>query len=187
MSSGALIQELLDDLTPQTRCDDCLSDELTIRPRQTVNQLCRLLAAQNRISRARATCTRCGKLKTSNSSNSSPSHAHIAPRREKEKAKLRPLRFDIEKCRTEVVQVCRELWRSSKSKDPPRSVSQLINVLRNDGLLPSHPANMMLTLCGLRNVYVYEALEFSDKELLIAKTAHEIVQDWWKALQRGHQ
>jgi hypothetical protein len=181
MSSGTLILELLDDVKPEARCDDCLSDELAIRPRQTVNQLCRLLAAENRIARSKAKCVACGKQKICNSASSATSNLDSSPKSKREIE----ARFDIEKCRTEVVRICNELWRAKKSDGPPRSISQLINTLRNDGLLPSHPANMMLTLCGLRNVYVYEGLEFSEREVVIAKAAHEVLRDWWTKTKGG--
>ena len=46
-------------------------------------------------------------------------------------------------------------------------------------MLPSHQANMMLTLCNLRNVYVYENVSMGRKEMDIAVNAYGIVEEWW--------
>lgn len=37
-------------------CDDCLSTQLEIRPRQQVNQICNRLAQQGNITREKALC-----------------------------------------------------------------------------------------------------------------------------------
>jgi hypothetical protein len=39
---------------------------------------------------------------------------------------------------------------------------------------------MMLTLCGLRNVFVYEQIRLGKKELSIAQNAWDIVLSWWE-------
>jgi hypothetical protein len=40
-------------------CDDCLGDLSGVRPRQQVNQLCRRMAAEGVIIRARGRCRHC--------------------------------------------------------------------------------------------------------------------------------
>jgi hypothetical protein len=185
MTASSLILELLDDIRPDGRCDDCLSGELAIQPRQTINQLCRLLASENRINRTKRHCDGCGNHKITNSTQAKITNAFAPITSQKSAMRLIGSQFDVEKCRTDVVRICVQVWRKTKSQDPPRSISQLINQLRNENLLPSHPANMMLTLCGLRNVYVYEGLEFTEKEFVIVRAAHEIVSSWWKA-QKEH-
>lgn len=47
-------------------CDDCLSNELHIIPRQQVNQICRVLEDNRKISRIESTCRICKKFKISN-------------------------------------------------------------------------------------------------------------------------
>ena len=97
------------------------------------------------------------------------------------------MRLDIEKARTEVVHVCHDVWRRAHGTEPPHSISVVINRLRNDGFLPKLPANMMLTICGLRNVHVYDRQRLSEKELSIALTALELIREWWNAArQSGH-
>lgn len=47
-------------------CDDCLSIQTTIAPRQNVNQICRSLASTGLIDRDTASCSICGKVKLVN-------------------------------------------------------------------------------------------------------------------------
>jgi len=41
---------------------------------------------------------------------------------------------------------------------------------------------MILTLCELRNGYVYESLELGDREIEIATNAMKIIEDWWEIM-----
>jgi hypothetical protein len=92
--------------------------------------------------------------------------------------------MDIEKVRTEIVRICIQLWQQTQSEPRPRSVSLMINMLRNAGVLPAHQANMMLTLCNLRNVHTYEGLELGAPETAIAISGRKIVLDWWASAQK---
>jgi hypothetical protein len=38
---------------------------------------------------------------------------------------------------------------------------------------------MMLTLCNLRNLFVYENLHIGQNEMMVAKGACPIIQEWW--------
>lgn len=186
MSQALKLLEFLDDLKPKGQCDDCLSLELEIEPRQTVNQICRALAAAGKIERSRNKCDRCGKVKITNSYVTSVNRVGdsgdaITPSRPIE---ARPRsggehHFDIEKARTDVVRICRTIWGQKKADAPPRAISAMIGVLKNENFLPTHIANMMFTVCGLRNVYVYEAIELGAKEISVAVNAKAIVDDWW--------
>src|SRR3954471_3295520 len=66
MNQRDLILELLDDISPEAYCDDCISAELDIQPRQQVNQVCRSLEATRQIQRTRSPCRKCGKTKITN-------------------------------------------------------------------------------------------------------------------------
>jgi len=41
----------------------------------------------------------------------------------------------------------------------------------------------MLTLCNLRNVYVYENMQLGHREIDIATNALNIIQEWWSNLR----
>jgi len=38
---------------------------------------------------------------------------------------------------------------------------------------------MMQTICGLRNLYVYENMELGQREMTIARNAWDIILEWW--------
>lgn len=186
MSRATEILEFLDDVRPQGRCDDCLSSELDIRPRQTVNQVCRMLVEEKKIERTKSEYGRCGNEKITNiyGSMQGSADAVALPKFTKpvSEGKTEPAdsMLDIEKARTEIVRICRTLWLTSSSEEPPRSLSAMINQLKNNTILPGHEANMMLTVCGLRNVYVYEGKMLKGRELAIAENAFAIIRDWWE-------
>lgn len=188
MTDSTLVLELLEDIRPRGYCDDCLSLELNIQPRQTVNQICRTLYAARRIERAKTTCSRCGKTKITNVRggeqlpSTQPMQAPL-PTSAKPLAAIAPI--DIEKARTEIVQICRRLWQGTQSGPPSHSISANINSLKSNQALPTHQANMMLTICGLRNAHVYENLALGAREMTIAANAREIILEWWAGNERG--
>lgn len=185
MSNNIRVLEFLDDLKPQRQCDDCLSTELDILPRQTVNQICRALEEAGRIARLKSRCDRCGKVKIANfyrtptASVLNSTVDAVTVRSTVSRRKTNDFVLDIEKARTEVVRICRMLWNQNKSADPPRGLARLIIELRNDGILPVHVANMMQTVSGLRNVHVYEGIELHSEEMAVAVNARAIFIKWW--------
>ena len=48
------------------RCDDCLSADSEVKPRQSVNQECRLLENRGKLTRQRQACPLCGGWKIVN-------------------------------------------------------------------------------------------------------------------------
>jgi len=67
MSDRLRVLKLLDDIQPRAYCDDCIAAELDIKPRQTVNLICRKLNSAQSIGRATDRCDQCGKSKITNS------------------------------------------------------------------------------------------------------------------------
>lgn len=65
MDNKEIIYKFLKDRKIQL-CDDCLSEELDINPRQQVNQLCRKLHSEGLIDRASGQCDFCRKDKLVN-------------------------------------------------------------------------------------------------------------------------
>jgi len=185
MSNSDLVLELLDDIQPIGYCDDCLSRELGIQPRQQVNQICHRLEDAGKIIRQKAVCASCQKRKVINTMNITPDSDGIStPKVVREssvayRATPTAKEIDIEHTRTQIVQICRQVWAKRKPETPPHSISVLINTLKGDNLLPSHQANMMLTLCNLRNVYVYGDVAMGRREVDIAINALGIVEEWW--------
>lgn len=52
--------------TPTFYCDDCLSEELNIKPRQQINQICRKLMKDGFLKREVKSCVDCSKDKLVN-------------------------------------------------------------------------------------------------------------------------
>jgi len=188
MSNTDVILEFLEVNRSGRYCDDCLSSHLGITPRQQVNQISNRLQRQGAIQRERGLCSLCSRHKIVNGFEPSGPEA---PQRESRREppatvevpdSLGQPRIDVEKVRTRIVRMCRDLWRSQKGGDPPTSISAVINILKDDGLLPRHEANMMLTLCHLRNVYVYECIRMGPSERAVAQGAYNIVTKWWESL-----
>ena len=190
MSNSDIILEFLEENRPGEYCDDCISSQLEIKPRQQVNQIGNRLMRQGAIRREKGLCVECHKHKTTNvliTPVPGTSRAGLV----KEPAvsyevrdSLSDSQIDIEKMRTKIVRMCYELWKNEKGVDVPRSISRVINILKDETLLPRHQANMMLTLCNLRNVYVYERLEMGRSERIVATGAWDIVSQWWESINR---
>jgi hypothetical protein len=179
MTAKLEILELLESIRPDGRCDDCLSAELDIKPRQTVNMICRPLHAAGKIARDRATCSACGKFKLVNALRSA---AEPRPVDAKKPAPVRPAPVaaaDVERSRTDLVRICRAIWQRTQKGEAPRSISAVINQLRASGALPQHQASLMLTLCNLRNVHVYENFALGPHENAIAVHAAAAIAEWW--------
>lgn len=193
MSNSDNILELLEEIRPKAYCDDCLSHELKIKPRQQVNQICRKLANENKIKRTKATCDGCLKEKLVNQSNTQD-----IKKGEKKLSKTKlyycfnyvPGQYhyeyafnspeEIELCRSSIVKICKALWINKISDRAPRSISAIINFLKEKNIIPIHQANMMLTICGLRNAIVYEDVKIGEEELEIARNAWKIIEKWWE-------
>ena len=88
--------------------------------------------------------------------------------------------IDIERARTEVVRICNDIWSGVTGRTPPPGISKKVLDLRNEGYIPRHQANMMLTICNLRNLFVYENLRIGQNEMMVAKGAWAIVDEWWE-------
>src|SRR5712692_1204268 len=63
---------------PNGACDDCISRQTGIEPRQQVNQICRRIEQQRTITRRRDRCAVCGHTKTVNITRGSGSEAEAA-------------------------------------------------------------------------------------------------------------
>jgi len=180
MSAKVEILELLEAVHPEGRCDDCLSTELNIKPRQSVNIVCRPLHAAGKITRMKDACSLCGKVKLVNTLTTAGVIRQVEPRSAEPRRQVgRAPEIDIERARTDIVRMCRAIWQRSQSGEAPRSISAVILQLRTVGALPQHHANLMLTLCNLRNVHVYEDFRLGPHENAIAFHASAALSEWW--------
>ena len=183
MSNADIILEFLEHDRARQFCDGCISKQLGIKPRQQVNQVCNKLSKQGAIHRADGTCARCGG---STKVNALAADGAVEPKKARAPARAAKVsqQVDVERMRTEIVHRCQELWGRARKEAPPESVSAFITTLREDKVIPRHQANMMLTICNLRNVYVWDRVPFGDREKAVASAAWEIIDEWWKG-RRG--
>jgi uncharacterized protein YutE (UPF0331/DUF86 family) len=87
--------------------------------------------------------------------------------------------------RTGIVRICQELCRKAKIEVAPNDgPAGIISVLKEEQLVPRHEANMMHTICNLRNVYVWEQVELGPNEQAVAAAAWKIVLAWWERARR---
>ena len=190
MSNSDIILEFLEENHPGEYCDDCISSQLEIKPRAQVNQICNRLSKQGTTKRDKGLCMLCHRQKFVNAfSTPVPGTSRAGILKEPAASyevydSLSDSQIDIEKMRTKIVRMCHELWQNEKGVDAPRSISRVINILKDENLLPWHQANMMLTLCNLRNVYVYEGLEMGHSERIVATGAWAIVSQWWESINK---
>lgn len=183
MTHLSRILEHLEDIAPDEVCDDCLSEAIGIKPRQAVNQACRKLGQAGKIVRWQARCSVCRSTKLVNRHSTQASSARPAavatPRPPDVPASpAQPPDVDIEQARTAVVRLVLSIWRRHFAENPPRGPAALIVQLRNEAILPTHIANMMHTVCGLRNVHVYEEMPLDANAMTIAAAALAIISEW---------
>lgn len=62
MSNIELVQKFIS-TSSISYCDDCLSEELNIKPRQQINAICRSLAREQFLKREKKPCVGCSKDK----------------------------------------------------------------------------------------------------------------------------
>jgi len=189
MTHRTEILAFLEDIRPDGRCDDCLSDELDIKPRQSINMTCRPLADAGDITRFKVKCSRCGKVKLVNSFARSHNVQKVRPsvvlqERDVTTTGTLPV-VNVESVRTDIVRMCRKLWDQTRSDERPRSISAVITQLKSSGQLPYIQASLMLTLCTLRNASVYEGYELREHEAAVVRHASAALIEWWSEKEVG--
>ena len=189
MTNSDYILEYLEANLTKELCDDCISNELNISPRQQVNQITRKLTNKGLIIRERKPCSLCKKIKLANqfvplSTKYSSSLSHQVEEVHISYGKVADVKIDIEHVRTRIVHLCYDLWLKANQERPDCGISRLIGLLRDEELIPKHQANMMLTLVNLRNVYVYDQLPLGSAEKYVAYYAWQIVSKWWEKISQ---
>jgi hypothetical protein len=146
MTNTDIILEFMEETGTLKMCDDCLSIEAEVFPRQQVNQICNRLAVSGILKRTLNVCEYCHKQKLTNTLIHYPLPSHVRKTLADEidgdlEVDFPEYPFDIEKIRTKVVKICLELWKKYKSEPFPRSLSKSICILRDEGIIPRHESN----------------------------------------------
>ena len=184
MGNTELVLELLEARSPQPLCDDCISAATGIEPRQQVNQITRRLCDRGVTRRDERDCADCGgtkKCSVLQGPRESLRQARVVEAAGVYSAPLRaapPAMPQVNEMRDQIVRFCRRIAGDSLPEAKDFGPTRLIAALRDAESIPPHQANMMLTLCGLRNSYSYDQISFGPREFSIAEAAWEIVKDW---------
>ncbi|MGE3779678.1 MAG: hypothetical protein AB7F89_20980 [Pirellulaceae bacterium] len=88
--------------------------------------------------------------------------------------------FDLERARNNVVRICFQLWRSTQEGEPPRNISATIHHLRTCEIIPYVTASLMLTVCAIRNAFIYSDWRPSHSESESARQAAIAIDEWWQ-------
>lgn len=189
MANTDLILEYLEGISPSVACDDAISETLSIAPRQQVNQIANRLLHEGLIARNKAVCPHCQRSKLVNAIAPRTSASEVlflrrvAPQPDEAPRASETIPLDFREMRSRIIRFCRGLWKAKKKVEPRLSVTPLISALRDERLLPAHQANMMLTICGLRNVLEYEDVAFGHREHQVGQAAWSIIEDWANATE----
>ena len=185
MSNAETILEFLEGF-PTGVCDDCISRETGVEPRQQVNQICRQLEQRQTITRRKDRCVRCGHTKTVNGTRPRVRAPEVAAPPRAAQAAGDPstgyqvAAVSIEALWKHLVRFCKALADNQKISNGKNGLAALITALliTDRGAVPMHQANMMHTIRGLRNAYVHEDIPMGKRETVIAQAAWDIIREW---------
>jgi len=187
MNNPETILEFLE-ATSKAYCDDCLSKETRVEPRNQVNQICRRLQGELKLVRREGRCALCDREKKLNiipgarqEGPAMPSSTTQASRTARLQPEDGPL--SIEDLRNQLDRFCKALSAKHKFAGTTDTLAARISALADRGIIPLHQANMMHTIRSLRNAYVHDHILIGPPETVIARTAWEIITEWAESHQ----
>ena len=183
MSNAQTILEFLERF-PQGVCDDCISRETGVEPRQQVHQICRRLEQRKTITRHKDRCARGDHTKTLNVISRGEPGADVArpPRATQgagEPSTLYPAEMvAIEALWKHLDRFCKALVERHMIPNGKSGLAARISTLADHDIVPMHQANMMHTIRGLRNGYVHDHIAMGKRETVIAQAAWDVIREW---------
>ncbi|OQB27224.1 MAG: hypothetical protein BWY10_01517 [Chloroflexi bacterium ADurb.Bin180] len=194
MTNKESILEFLEANAPGGYCDDCLSEQLHIEPRQQVNQLCNGLAHQMRLARAKANCVGCGRNKTCNTLTAVPGemlgelkatlYRRTSDALEVETPVSMEMRLEQDPSKAivanwqRVLWFCRSLWEEKHGSECTLGLADLIDELGDMGVLRRHEAIMMHTIRLLRNECLYDGFAVRPLDARVSCAALKVIASW---------
>lgn len=175
MSHADAILEYLE-AHPGGACDDCISRETGIKPRQQVNQLCRRMEGK-RLTRRQDQCPVCGHHKRVNLVQSGTRQGEVPATTD---APPQPRSLSIEALHNWLDRFCKALARERRVAVKTDRLADLISALadRERKIIPPLQAAMMHTIRQLRNAYVHDHIVLGHRELTVAANAWAIICEW---------
>jgi hypothetical protein len=173
MSNAERIVEFLERF-PNGVCDDCISRETGVEPRQQVYQLCQRMEGRT-VTRRKGRCALCDRTKTLRAAAAravSPEGGE-SPQADRWPGEA----VSIEALRNHLDRFCKGLIEKHRVPNVKNGLAAFIAALTDRGILPLHQANMMHTIRSLRNAYVHEHIPMKARETAIAKAAWGIIRE----------
>jgi len=181
LPSKERILEVLEN-TPEGICDDCLSEQSQVYPRQQVNAICRNLCDTGKIKREKVTCPLCHKLKTSNFLITKETAASFigVERAVREGAVAYGAAERLDSMRREIIRIFNEVDSVRIPRVGDRETfSERLSRLQNEGKIPSTVSGVIRLLNTFRNLAVYESCVLGSDELAFLEDAWKLVKGWW--------
>jgi hypothetical protein len=167
-----LRREILDILedAPNGLCDGCLLRATSAKQRPQVNTICRILSDEGRLVRGKSglDCEHCHKVITPNSLRPVPGKSS----NRSDQASSALAINDLDKLRREVIQFLNKLDHGTSKEGFSRRVA----MLRNNQVLPSRIAALMLTHASYRNDVYYNGYVLTDDECRIVDSIEKCLR-----------
>jgi len=185
LSSKERIFEVLENM-PEGICDDCLSKQSQVYPRQQVNSICRNLSDIGKAKRERAICPLCCKLKTSNfllAEVTTPSSTGSS-KALREPASAYGASEMLDSIRREIIRIFNEVDPIRRAQIGTRETfSERLSRLQNEGKVPNTICTVIRLLNSFRNLTVYEGCVLGSDELGFLEEAWKLVRGWWNKIE----
>jgi len=176
LSSKERILEVLEKVSNGI-CDDCLSRESQVFPRQQVNSICRELSNAGKIERRKALCSICYKSKLLNSLVIKEGKSIL------EEGSEHKLSGRIEEwldsVRREIIKIFNKI--DSKRRVSPNkkeTFSERLFRLQKENKVPATISAEIRLINTFRNAVVYEDYRVKPREFSLLKAAWELVKSW---------
>lgn len=178
--------------SPDGLCDDCLSLQANVLPRQQVNTIARILFSAGTIKRERGKCPGCEKTKYLNALT--PLFPMSALEDASETIETTPEPIDpaekLDSMRRGIIGFLNKLdpTRSNDAESRGReTVSEKIHRLFEANIIPPNIHILIRTLNAFRNLSVYDGYVVSPKEIKIINETWAVVVDWARTVRNENR
>jgi hypothetical protein len=189
LSSKERILDVLESV-PNGICDDCLSEQTQVRPRQQVNSICRSLSNSGKAKREKALCPSCNKIKVLNmlvtgeaGKGSVPSGLSVG-----ETVLAYGAGERLDSIRREIIRTFNKIDPVKKLPiEPKETFSDRLARLHNQGKVPNSISVTIRFLNAFRNLAVYENCNIKPDELALIDEAWKLVRSWSDRIYNGQE
>ncbi|MDD3925879.1 MAG: hypothetical protein PHT33_04405 [bacterium] len=185
MYNRELILETLE-VFPKGLCDDCLSGVTNIRPRQQVNQICRLLKEEGTINRHQMVCPH-GCSQNKKLINLLKAKTVCEFSESKSRTDTRTIvngcfPAHLDDLRRQMIRML-DIIEGDTARG--QGFSERISRLRNDKTLPGEIACVMQTINAIRNLVVYEHYMPNQKIEKVISDSWDVLIEWSQDIKVG--